>query len=255
VHTNCMFPLNTASDLPDVLLIDDDLVSREVTATLLTMTGYSVHTADSGEEAVRMIDGGNLKPGVILMDAQMPGLSGAELIAQFRAGANASIFVISASEPPREVSDAADGFLLKPFNVETLHKLIESRRPHSDVPSSDLSDPVVNMEVLAQFRKMMPETAVRQIYKAVVVDLGQRIDALTSAIAKGDAAEVRRIGHAIKGGCGMAGAVQAAHLGAMLEAAPLQPKDNQLDNSAALLNDLRAAAQGLERMLEAELPA
>jgi HPt (histidine-containing phosphotransfer) domain-containing protein len=119
----------------------------------------------------------------------------------------------------------------------------------------DPNDPVVNMEVLAQFRKMMPETAVRQIYKAVVVDLGKRIDALTSAIEKGDRAEVRRIGHAIKGGCGMAGAVQAAHVGAMLESSPLEPKDNQLDNSEALLHDLRDAARGLERMLDAELPA
>ena len=55
----------------------------------------------------------------------------------------------------------------------------------------------------------------------MVDDLIKRIDALGSAIAKGDTAEVRRIGHAIKGGCGMAGAVQAAHLGALLEAAPL----------------------------------
>jgi len=250
-----MFPLNTTSDLPEVLLIDDDLVSREVTATLLTMTGYSVHTADSGEEAVRMITGGNAKPGVILMDAQMPGLSGAELIAQFRAAADASIFVISGSEPPREVLDAADGFLMKPFNVETIHKLIEGRKPKTEGLTLDPEDPVVNMEVLAQFRKMMPETAVRQIYKAVVVDLGERIDALAGAIANGDAAEVRRIGHAIKGGCGMAGAVQAAHLGAMLEAVPPEAKDNQLDNSAALLRDLRVAAQGLERMLDAELPA
>jgi hypothetical protein len=53
----------------------------------------------------------------------------------------------------------------------------------------------------------------------------------------------------------MAGAVQAAHLGALLEAAPGSPQDNQLDNSATLLRDLRTAAQGLERMLEAELPA
>jgi HPt (histidine-containing phosphotransfer) domain-containing protein len=75
------------------------------------------------------------------------------------------------------------------------------------------------------------------------------------AIAKGDAAEIRRIGHAIKGGCGMAGALQAARLGALLEATPLNFKDNQLDNSADLLSDLRAAAQGLERMLDAELPA
>jgi hypothetical protein len=40
-----------------------------------------------------------------------------------------------------------------------------------------------------------------------------------------------------------------------LEATPLNFKDNQLDNSADLLSDLRAAAQGLERMLDAELPA
>jgi len=49
--------------------------------------------------------------------------------------------------------------------------------------------------------------------------------------------------------------VQAAHVGAMLESSPLEPKDNQLDNSEALLHDLRDAARGLERMLDAELPA
>ncbi len=250
VHTRVMFPLSANRDLPEVLLIDDDLVSREVTATLLTMTGYNVHTADSGDGAVTMIANGTAKPGVVLMDAQMPGLSGANLIAKLRAAGKASIFAISGSEPPREVTDAADGFLLKPFNIDTLNKMIEGRKSKAESNSLASEDPVVNMEILAQFRKMMPETAVRQIYSAVVVDLGKRIDALSSAIDKGDAEEVRRIGHAIKGGCGMAGAVQAAHLGALLEA-----KDNQLDNSAALLRDLRDAARGLERMLDAELPA
>jgi CheY-like chemotaxis protein len=249
-----MFPLSPKSDLPEVLLVDDDLVSREVTATLLTMTGYDVHAAGTGEQAVRMIVDETCKPGVILMDAQMPGISGAELIAQLRAKCKASIIAISASQPPGEVTEAVDGFLLKPFTVEALHKLIEGRKPKPEPSKIDLNEPVVNMEILAQFRKMMPETAVRQIYKAVVVDLGNRIDALTSAIAKGDTAEVRRIGHAIKGGCGMAGAVQAAQLGAKLEVTPLEKKDNQLDNSETLLRDLRVAARGLERMLDSELP-
>jgi len=255
VHTNGMFPFSAKDDLPEILLVDDDLVSREVTATVLTMNGYAVHTADKGDEAARMLSDGSCSPGVILMDAQMPGLSGAELIAQLRSNSKASIFVVSASEPPREIADAADGFLLKPFDAEALRKLIDSGKPQREPSGLDPNDPVVNTEVLAQFRKMMPETAVRQIYTAVVSDLGKRIDALTNAIERRDRAEVRRIGHAIKGGCGMAGAVQAAHLGALLEAAPLDPKDNQLDNSAALLRDLRTAARGLERMLEAELPA
>ena len=250
-----MFAFASAKELPSILLIDDDLVSREVTATLLTMTGYSVHTADSGEAGVNMIASANLEPGVILMDAQMPGLSGSHLIAELRSHTKAPIYVISASEPPGDVAAAADGFLLKPFNMDSLTRAIEGQKKTPGESALNPDDPVVNCDVLAQFRKMMPEAAVRQIYIAVVADLGRRIEALDEAIAKGDSVEVRRIGHAIKGGCGMAGAVQAARLGALLEAESHGAKDNQLDNSAALLRDLRAAAQGLERMLNAELPA
>ena len=255
MHTRCMFAFSSAKELPSVLLIDDDLVSREVTATVLTMMGYAVHTADSGEAAVSLLSGGKLQPGVILMDAQMPGLSGCELMAELRRHSEAPIYLVSASEPPGDLRAAADGFLLKPFDADALGKLLEGSK--QETPASWLSpdEPVVNTAILAEFRKMMPEPAVREIYSAVIADLGRRIEALGAAIAKGDTAEVRRIGHAIKGGCGMAGAVQAARLGAMLEAEPLEPKDNQLDNRAALLRDLRVAAQGLERMLEAELPA
>jgi CheY-like chemotaxis protein len=255
-----MFSLATQKELPVVLLIDDDLVSREVTATLLTMSGYAVHSADSGAVAVKMLAKDQCQPGVILVDAQMPGLSGAKLIAKMRAYSEAPIYAISGSEPPHEVASAADGFLLKPFSAEALTKLLDNRKfnGHKLEPPQSLLDPnqpVVNTETLAQFRKIMPEPAVRQIYTAVVADLSGRIEALGAAIARGDAAEIRRIGHAIKGGCGMAGAVQAAHLGALLEAAPLGSKDNQLDNSAAVLRDLRDAARGLKRMLDAELPA
>jgi hypothetical protein len=50
----------------------------------------------------------------------------------------------------------------------------------------------------------------------------------------------------------MAGALQAARLGALLEAVPLKPKSNHLDNSTELLSDLRAALLNLERMLNSE---
>ena len=63
----------------------------------------------------------------------------------------------------------------------------------------------------------MPESTVREMYTAVLTDLEKRVSVLETAIAAGDAAEVRRIGHTIKGGCGMAGAMQVARLGALLE--------------------------------------
>jgi CheY-like chemotaxis protein len=242
-------------ELPAVLLIDDDLVSREVTATLLTMSGYSVHTAENGAAALEMLSAAKFQPEVVLMDAQMPGLSGMRLIEELRARSKARIYTCSGSNPAPEVIAATDGLLVKPFDAEALQKLFDGQRSEAVFSLLDPNQPVVSTEILAQLRKMMPESAVREIYAAIVIDLGRRIEALAAAIAKRDTAEVRRIGHAIKGGCGMAGALQAAHLGALLETTPLDPQDNQLDNSAILLRDLRAAARALERMLETELSA
>jgi CheY-like chemotaxis protein len=68
-----MLDFGPPKDLPTVLLIDDDLVSREVMATVLTMSGYTVHTAANGAASLQLLAGGECVPGVILMDAQMPG--------------------------------------------------------------------------------------------------------------------------------------------------------------------------------------
>jgi len=101
---------------------------------------------------------------------------------------------------------------------------------------------------------MMPDKAVRQIYEAIIADLGRRTSALTEAIANSEWAETRRIGHAIKGGGAMAGALQVARLGELVESGALETaKVNQPDNSSVILADLRAAAVNLQRMLDAEL--
>lgn len=249
-----MAPPASQHELPVVLLIDDDLVSREVTATMLTMTGYTVHTADNGEAAVALLKARVCDPGVILADMQMPGLSGAELIASLRGFcAHAALYLISGSQPPAEVAAAADGVLLKPFSPDALHMFLQGRPPQPEISFLDPAEPVVSAEMIRKLRQMMPEPAIREIYSAMVADLKRRIEALGLAISRSDAAEVRRIGHAIKGGCGMAGALQAARLGALLESAG--SGDNHLDNSRAILRDLRTTALALQRMLKDELPA
>ena len=109
---------------------------------------------------------------------------------------------------------------------------------------------MVSAKILSQFRQMMPEATVREVYGAVVTDLKKRNTALQAAIARGDATEVRRIGHSIKGGCGMAGAKQAARLGALLEA-----ESDELSNSEAIRLELTVAQENLERMLKVEFSA
>jgi CheY-like chemotaxis protein len=257
-----MLDLVHPNDHPTVLLIDDDMVSREVVATVLTMGGYPVHTAADGESAVKMLASGECVPGVILMDAQMPGLSGKALIGQLRAASKASVVVISASAPPNELILMADGVLLKPFTPAHLTALLDKRSARTAGIGHDLppAEVVVNSETLAQLREMMPEAAVKQIYEAIIADIDRRLTAIQAAIQNNDAAEVRRLGHAIKGGCGMAGAAQAARLGALIEDGGLEVTDsegyvNHLDNNASVLKELRIAAENLKRMLVVEFPS
>ena len=234
--------------LPTVLIVDDDMVSREVMATVLTMSGYAVHTAECGTEALEMLEAQACVPEVILMDTQMPGLSGRELIAKLRVRSAAALYAMSASQAPAAVTESADGFLMKPFGPDALQRLLE-QHPRKIADTPELGTSVIDAEILAQWRSMMAEQAVREIYAAVVADLEKRSSDLGKAIASSDTAEVRRIGHAIKGGCGMAGAQQAARLGAQLEAG-----GDDLEYSAKVLEQLRDATGNLKRMLNAEFP-
>jgi CheY-like chemotaxis protein/HPt (histidine-containing phosphotransfer) domain-containing protein len=246
--------LGSKRKLPSVLIIDDDMVSREVMATILTMSGYLVQTASGGDESLAVLDGESFYPDVILMDTQMPGLSGTELIGQLRAHSTAAIYAISGSLAPDAVIRGVDGFLLKPFGPEELQRILEKHASESWLPKltgphavPDALPPVVDPKVLTQLRGLMKESSVREIYEAIIADLQKRSPLLEEAINLGDQATARRIGHSIKGGSGMAGALEAARLGELIEFGV-----DDLEYIRSLLPLLEAATRNLERMLDAE---
>ncbi|HTJ30880.1 MAG TPA: response regulator, partial [Acidobacteriaceae bacterium] len=207
-------------ETPSILIIDDDAVSREVMAMTLEMHGYAVAAAPDGESAlaaVRPESTGEAKelpevplPDLILMDTQMPGLSGLELIAALRAAGVGRIVAISASEPGEAIRNAADGFLLKPVQPEAVAALLNASVavvaasaepiPVSAGASMTAADYAVDPQILAKFRAMMPAAAVREIYAATALDMKARLKTLEAAMRTEDLAEVSRIAHSIKGG-------------------------------------------------------
>jgi len=60
-----------------ILLVDDSKTELHFLSELLTKRGYSVRTAESGEEAMRRL--AEDKPDLILMDVVMPGQNGFQL--------------------------------------------------------------------------------------------------------------------------------------------------------------------------------
>jgi CheY-like chemotaxis protein len=112
-----------------VLVVDDDkLVRWSVRETLRGQ--YRVWTAESAEQAARMLPRIKHLDGV-LVDIRLPGASGYEFIQQLRKERpELKVFVMTAfdheSAPRQAFSVRADGYLSKPFLMETLHDMLAS---------------------------------------------------------------------------------------------------------------------------------
>ena len=66
-----------------VLVIDDSALMTEAAADVLEQAGYRVSAADDARGALRQIDAS--RPDIVLLDADMPGLSGQDLLGMIRA--------------------------------------------------------------------------------------------------------------------------------------------------------------------------
>jgi len=245
-QTKGMSPTEVDAHRPRLLLIDDDAISREVLSLLLEMHGYPVTCAEDGAQALEFLK--TEPPQIILMDTQMPGLSGLDLIQALRTRTQARIVSISGSEVGQSIRHASDGFLLKPIQPEDLDTLLaaDPRKSETPEPASGASaseEPAIDPQVLGKFRAMMPAPAVREIYAAVAADLRTRLLTLAAAMDAGEAAEVARIAHTTKGGCSMVGLTAAAQAAARLEFS------NRIETWPKELAQLHSALAALERIL------
>ena len=105
-----------------ILIVDDDRPSLKMTAFLLKEEGYTVFTADNGQEALRQID--DKTPDLLILDVMMPGMDGWEVTRYLRRSTNLPILILSAKG---ETSDrvfgldlGADDYLAKPFEPSEL---------------------------------------------------------------------------------------------------------------------------------------
>jgi len=121
-----------------VLVIDDDPLSRDLLSVLLQSEGYEVECADSGEDAIAQIHHSASAPGLVLADAQMPGLTGTQLAAELRrlCPSECLLLAMSGSRPPNHAIADFDGFLLKPFTMDQIATALKSRNAPSNEPKS-----------------------------------------------------------------------------------------------------------------------
>ena len=118
----------------EILVVDDDAMSRRVLAQLLSAAGYNCRVSNDGSEALETIHA--RPPSLLLLDFDMPGLNGAEVLRRLRSDEDPAVAQIPAIMLTAHGSDqsevsclqaGADDFVTKPVNASVLRARIETQ--------------------------------------------------------------------------------------------------------------------------------
>ena len=113
-----------------ILILDDDEVVRRLLRVMLEGGGYLTLEASEGAEALRLLR--EARPDLILVDWNMPGMSGIQFVVTLRKQAEMPVpFIILTGTDPLEIEKqiealGASSYLPKPFTREELLQKVET---------------------------------------------------------------------------------------------------------------------------------
>ena len=113
-----------------VLIVDDERVIREVQAEYLQGLGYEVVVAESGAQALHILNGPENDFAVAVVDWQMAGVNGRSVFELIRSRFPDTQVVISTGRTSAELSDQTvfrmgGSLLRKPFSLKTLGREVD----------------------------------------------------------------------------------------------------------------------------------
>lgn len=111
-----------------VLIVDDDDLIREYTATLLTNLGYETFESSNALNLTQLVR--NTAPDVILLDYQMPGVDGITALKSLRKAHLTLPVIMITGNPDQQVAvqclrEGAQDFVSKPFDDDFLCMVVE----------------------------------------------------------------------------------------------------------------------------------
>src|SRR6476659_4891851 len=115
----------------DVLIVEDNRQNLELVQFLLEEAGMKVRSAADARQARAELE--RALPDLVLMDMQLPGTDGLELVAELRSDARFRALPIIAltahalrGDRERFLAGGCDGYIAKPIDVATFAEQVES---------------------------------------------------------------------------------------------------------------------------------
>lgn len=167
-----------------IMVVDDAPVNLKLTDIVLSREGYKVRTVSDAEEALRALD--SFRSDVMLVDIQLPGMSGLELTRRVKEDrrTNGIIVIALTAHATREDEAKAfaagcDGYITKPIDTRTLgpriRELLDGHAPENTAAAHPLPEGLslssVEMESL---RRRFLEEGIAQSSR--MLDGGENFD-------------------------------------------------------------------------------
>jgi two-component system KDP operon response regulator KdpE len=151
-------------DRESILVIDDEAQIRRFLKIGLESQGYTVFEASDGDEG--MTQSVMKKPDIILLDLNLPDMSGIDLLKKLREWYSAPVIVLTVRESEQDKIElldfGADDYLTKPFNMGEL---------------------LARIRAVIRRTKQEPDEPVFQ-YKGISIDFSKRIVTVNGAAVK-----------------------------------------------------------------------
>ncbi len=223
-------PRNLAEDKKQkirILLTEDNFVNQKVALKIIEKDGHHVDVANNGREAIKALEADHYD--LVLMDILMPEMDGFEATAEIRnpmsAVRNHDIPIIAMTayamkgDRKKCLEAGMNDYISKPVRPQELLSKIdiwtgkgkEDYSPTSD-QAQDQEQPPAQKNSSCKTDKRSPvdiEKAIEQVMgdkdflkellQLFVKNLPEQIEALKTALAGGDAQELSRIAHTLKG--------------------------------------------------------
>ncbi|HUP45133.1 MAG TPA: ATP-binding protein [Thermoanaerobaculia bacterium] len=221
-----------------VLVAEDNLVNQEFAAEALRKLGHRVSVASDGEEALQMMKKQIFD--IVLMDVQMPKLSGLDATRLYReiepAALHTPIVALTAhtaaEDRHRCIEAGMDAVLIKPIDLRQLHSVVRSV---TDV------DPIV--EAVGGNVKLL-----ERVSEAFAKQTPALMQSMRQAIADRDGEALYMAAHTMKGAVSNFQGDPSYDLAVMVEQTA---KGKDFARSVALVARLEAAVAALERRISA----
>lgn len=209
-----------------VLLVEDNITNQKVAIAALTRKGCLVDAVGSGREAVDAL--GVTDYELVLMDVQMPEMSGLEATRLIRSGSgnivNPQVPIVAmtagamAGDEEECLAAGMDGYVAKPVKPDELRRVVAKfvgcGRANAESPGNDHNpsdEPGVNgwmkIDVLAEMVGYDADLR-RQVLESFTGDIRQYSATISSAHRAEDFDLIARAAHALQSASGTVGAVR-----------------------------------------------